>query len=116
MMAQTDDGPRTPGLRQFQSDQGIADAAPDARRKRARQRATDRPQRGEQGANVVDRPQDRVPSAEVHEAPHLPEHAGQDKNGFIQILHQEVQVGQGVPEEQILHPAADLVSVEQDVL
>jgi hypothetical protein len=114
--AELDDGPGAPGLGQFQGDQGIADAASDARGEGAGQRGTDRPQRGEQGADVVDRAQDRVPSAEVHQASHLPEDPRQDQDGVIQVLHQEVQEGQGVSEEQVFHLAADLVPVEQDVL
>jgi hypothetical protein len=76
----------------------------------------DRAHPGQERADGVDRPQDGVAPAQVDQAACLPEHAGQDEDGFVQILDQEVEPGQGIPEEQLFHAPADLVPVQEDVV
>jgi hypothetical protein len=114
--AHADDGRRASGLGELERDQRVAHAAPNSRRERARQRAAERLDRGEQGADILDRPEDRVAPTEVHQAAHPAEDPRQDEDGVVQVLHQEVQAGQGVPEKQVFHSPADLVPVEEDVL
>jgi len=114
--AQPNDRSRAPRLGQLQGDQRVAHAASDAGRERAGKGVADRAHRFEERADVIDRAQHRISPDEIHQPSHVSEDSRQQKDGLVQILDQEVQPGKGVPEQQVFHALADLVSVQEDVL
>jgi len=91
--AQPDHLSRPPRFGEFQGDQGLSDRPADARREAAGQRGPDRVESDEKGSEVVHRSQDRIASADVHEAARSSNHPAQEEEGRVQILDEEVQPG-----------------------